>query len=128
MKRASLSALPARTQPEPADLTDRLLAREAGRAPEPAAQAASPKQPAQRRKRAAKAKAPATAEAAALEADVEPTLDQALAQATAATEALRQAAQGAPARYELAVRYRLQALAHHLHQVTEFVSGRIPPP
>jgi hypothetical protein len=53
---------------------------------------------------------------------------QALAQARAATEALQGAARAAPARYELALRYRLEALAHHVQQVAEFVAGRMAPP
>jgi hypothetical protein len=47
----------------------------------------------------------------------------ALAAADSATEALRQAAREAPARYDVALHYRLDALAHHLQQVREFVAN-----
>ena len=136
MKRASLSALPARPKAAPADLTDRLLAREAAprpetvpnAAPEPVSLAPAPA------KRAARKRPPPAAETAPVEtaapaqlhaSDVaEVTLEQALEQAKAAAQALTLAARGAPARYELALRYRLEALAHHVQQVTDFIHGR----
>ena len=49
----------------------------------------------------------------------------ALAQTHAALSALNAARVAAPARYDLAVRYRLDALAHHLEQVTQFIAGRL---
>jgi hypothetical protein len=49
-------------------------------------------------------------------------------QAHEAAQALRAAARGVPARYELALRYRLEALAHHVQQVAEFLAGRAAPP
>jgi hypothetical protein len=58
----------------------------------------------------------------------EPSLELALRQAEQAVTQLRGACRSAPARYELAVRYRLEALAHHLQQVAEFVAGRAAPP
>jgi hypothetical protein len=58
----------------------------------------------------------------------EPDIGHALGQAQAATEALRLAARSAPARYELALRYRLEALAHHVQQVAEFMAGHMAPP
>jgi hypothetical protein len=52
-------------------------------------------------------------------------LQSALDSAGAAVRALHQAARDEPARYDLAIRYRLDALAHHLEQVSEFISGRL---
>ena len=49
----------------------------------------------------------------------------ALQQTKAAVEALQIAGRSAPAQYDLAIRYRLDALAHHLEQVAEFVAGRV---
>lgn len=131
MKRASLSALPPRPPPEPADLTDRLLAREGLPAAEPGANAqapvptpaAAPKAPARKRARPAKAASPAAPGAAS------PTdpLQHALTQAQAAAEALRAAGRAAPARYEVALGYRLDALAHHVQQVAEFIAARVRP-
>jgi hypothetical protein len=131
MKRASLSALPPRPPAEPADLTDRLLAREGlpadepvtPSAPVPPAEALRPAQPpARKRARPAKA-APAAAEPAT---PADP-LQHALAQAAAAEQALRDAGRAAPARYEVALRYRLDALAHHVQQVAEFITARVGP-
>ncbi|MBM4422846.1 MAG: hypothetical protein FJ030_05570 [Chloroflexi bacterium] len=53
---------------------------------------------------------------------VEPMAD-AVEKTRAAVEALQIAGRAAPARYDLAVRYRLDALAHHLQQVADFVTG-----
>jgi hypothetical protein len=50
-------------------------------------------------------------------------LAAALAAAEAAALALRQARSEAPARYDVALGYRLDALAHHLQQVSEFVAS-----
>jgi hypothetical protein len=50
-------------------------------------------------------------------------MDAALEQAAAAALALRRAAGDAPARYEVALGYRLDALAHHLQQVAEFIAA-----
>jgi hypothetical protein len=144
MKRATLSALPAAT-PRPAqaaDLTDRLLERE--RQPLQAQPGPGNLEPPKRRreppasKRAARpapsALAPAspgTAEAMPAE-PVAPapqpsnSLHTALAAADQAVQALQAAGHSAPARYELAMRYRLDALAHHLQQVREFVGGLTP--
>ena len=146
MKRASLSALPARPRPEPADLTDRLLEREAV-AEQPAAgpsrQDGAPTPPGAvktaGRKRARPARPAAVAPKAASPSrrdgapgtaggqPLAPGTDDALRQAAEAAAALRQAARSAPARYELAVRYRLEALAHHVQQVAEFIQGRAQP-
>jgi hypothetical protein len=51
------------------------------------------------------------------------TLKRALSLAEEAVAALAAAAAEAPARLDLAVRYRLDALAHHLRQVAEFMGG-----
>jgi len=50
-------------------------------------------------------------------------LKKALAEADRAVAALVAAAGIAPARYDLAVRYRLDALVHHLRQVAEFMAS-----
>jgi hypothetical protein len=55
-------------------------------------------------------------------------VDQALRQSRRAVEALRAARHAAPARYEVALRYRLDALAHHLTQITEFVESLLHRP
>lgn len=49
----------------------------------------------------------------------------ALEQTKAAVNALQIAGRSAPAQYDLAIRYRLDALAHHLEQVAEFVAGHL---
>ncbi|MEK7327035.1 MAG: hypothetical protein AAB217_17465 [Chloroflexota bacterium] len=54
-------------------------------------------------------------------------LAQAVEKARQAVEALRIAGRSTPAQYDLAVRYRLDALAHHLEQVAEFLAGRARP-
>jgi len=54
-------------------------------------------------------------------------LAEAVAKTEAAIVALQSAAHTAPAQYDLALRYRLDALAHHLEQVAEFVVGRAKP-
>jgi hypothetical protein len=51
-------------------------------------------------------------------------LKGALALAEQAVAALVAAAGAAPARHNLAVRYRLDALAHHFRQVAEFLTAR----
>ena len=131
MKRASLKVVPAAAPKEPTDLTDRLLDREAERTPLPARakRAASPAKP-PAAKAAPKAiepgpsptvvAAPPTAHAASAEPG-KGVLAGALDQAQAASQALEAAAQEAPARYSVALRYRLEALAQHLRQVSEFV-------
>ncbi len=57
-----------------------------------------------------------------------PETSEALRKALASTEeavaALMAAAESTPARHDLAVRYRLDALAHHLQQVGEFIASR----
>ncbi len=128
MKRASLSVKPAPPKAAPADLTDRLLDREAERAAQPASPAPQPKR---RRAPQARPAAPAgtnepQAQPPVLEAsapDDGASLHAALSQAAGAADALEAAARQAPARYEVALRYRLDALAHHLRQVADFVGS-----
>ncbi len=138
MKRASLAALPAGPKTESVDLTDRLLDREARvaraasdqKSAAPSASAAA--KPRRRRKPAAApsqpepetpqleappAGVPTTGEPAAI------TVEQALQQAEAAAQALRQAARSTPARFEVAQGYRLDALAHHIRQVADFIAS-----
>jgi hypothetical protein len=128
MKRATLSALPAVRQAEPADLTDRLLERE--RQPSQAEPGAGnpllPETPRRRRRAPPAIKRPAKqapADLAPPAPQPTPSIHAALAAADAAAQALKDAGRSAPARYELALRYRLDALAHHLQQVREFVNG-----
>lgn len=123
MKRATLTAFPTSTASEPADLTDRLLERQGGHLAPPAAK---------RRRGRPRAKRPTretvTAALPALEPERAATpaassLETALAAADSAAEALRQAGREAPARYEVAVRYRMDALAYHLQQIKEYLAS-----
>ncbi len=59
-----------------------------------------------------------------LPAETADALKKALAETEKAVAALIAAADAAPARHDLAVRYRLDALAHHLRQVAEFIAGQ----
>jgi hypothetical protein len=126
MKRATLTAYPTTPPSEPADLTDRLLEREDG-------QTAASARMSPKRRRAQPRPRPALVEPGA-EAPQVPapetrasqassSLEAALAGADSAADALRQASREAPARYDVALRYRLDALAHHLQQVKEFVAS-----
>jgi hypothetical protein len=49
----------------------------------------------------------------------------ALSQVQTAIATLQDASRSAPAQYDLALRYRLDALAHHLEQVAEFVAREL---
>ena len=107
MKRATLTTYPTTPAAPPADVTDRLLASQ------PAAPAAQrPSKPAAARRPHRQAATPAPSE-----------IENALAAVATATEALQQAGRAAPARYDVALRYRLDALAHHLQQVKDFVTS-----
>jgi len=150
MKRASLSARPPTPKSEPADLTDRLLEREAERATsQPTPKPGSPRPSKKAKPTAVPAEAkqastapgdavagqtteksapkpepesqPAVIEAYAAAENAE--LDAVLRQAATAADALTAAARQAPARYDVALRYRLDALAHHLRQVADFVAS-----
>jgi hypothetical protein len=133
MKRARLTAVPVKPATEPPDLTDRLLETGGSSDKAPSRSPASTKaKPAARastkasRRPGADVPAEATpqVQAAAGSSATEATdeLEHALRQAQAAAEALQRAARGGQARYELGMRYRLDALAHHLRQVAEFVA------
>lgn len=121
MKRATLTAYPTTPTASPADLTDRLLAGQAGQ-PAPAG-AKERRQPpaAQRASRKPAAAGPEPSGTAV--APAASSLESALTAVETATEALRQASREAPARYDVALRFRLDALAHHLQQVREFVTS-----
>lgn len=133
MKRASLAIAPVTRKDAAPDLTDRILARTPAaparpktarrpgarpaaktpvRTAVPAPRAASPAS------RAATRRGPALPAASATV-----SLPKALASSQAAVEALTAAAHSSPARYDLALRYRLDSLAHHLRQVAEFVAA-----
>ena len=113
MKRATLTTYSATPAAQPTDLTDRLLAGQSGPPSAPAARKRSGRKP------AAAASAPAASPAAPTTSG----LENALVAVETATAALRQAGQEAPARYEVALRFRLDALAHHLQQVKEFITS-----
>ena len=120
MKRATLTTYPTASSTEPVDLTDRLLQREAKPAgPSPARRRNKQPRESQAQPKTNPVSSPADAPAAGPAAG----LEVALAAADSATEALRQAAREAPARYDVALHYRLDALAHHLQQVKEFVAS-----
>lgn len=135
MKRASLSRVPLKPAAESRDLTDRLLDEakpaQRSRPPQAAAQpAASPGAPAApaavpalARKRATKTSRPKPPAQAAAPASPPSDMNDALRQAEAAADSLRQAAQLGEARYALGLRYRLDALAHHIRQVAEYVAA-----
>ncbi len=148
MKRARLASLPAGPKQEPIDLTDRLLDRGAhtasdqpGAAPDPPAAA----QPQRRRKATAaqsqprrqaphlETREPETAQQETPQRGVSTeeggamTVEQALRQAEAAAQALRQAARSTPARFQVAQGYRLDALAHHIRQVAEYIASLAKP-
>jgi hypothetical protein len=113
MKRATLTAVPASTPASNSgDLTDRLLNRESGQGATPPA----PKAPRPRRA----APSPAKPALAAIETD---SVGAALVAAQSAVEALKTAARAEPARYEVALRFRLDSLAHHVEQVKDYVAA-----
>ena len=139
MKRASLTVIPAKPKTESPDLTDRLLARDpsaslreappraragatppAKRTPPKAATSRpqatpAPKQPAPKRPHAPKLSSDKSSSVPSVL-----SVDQALTQCRAALDALKAAAGEAPARYDVALRYRLDALAHHIRQIAEY--------
>jgi hypothetical protein len=49
------------------------------------------------------------------------SVDKALAQCRNALAALKVAADDIPARYDTAVRFRLDSLAHHIQQIAEYL-------
>jgi hypothetical protein len=127
MKRATLSAIPASTPASAGgDLTDRLLNRESVKAS--GTSAANPPAPARAPTKTGRARAqrpapmPAKPAKSAPEADA---LGQALLSAQQAVEALQAAGRAEPARYEVALRFRLDSLAHHVQQVKDYVAATL---
>ena len=147
MKRAKITQAPAAGASRSADLTDRLLGGSSPSKPRP-----KPKSPPKARRARAVPDAPApaasdlpgytpyrTAEpgtpvtpgptlqspsSVKLPGDAPPAIQAALADAEKAIASLISAAGDVPARHDLAVRYRLDALRHHLRQVSEFMATR----
>lgn len=134
MKRAHLTLPSAPPAPEAADLTDRLLdgakskRQKAGR--RYAKQKAQPQTPELSAPSSASIRSSVDSSAdssasirsrEAVDTSADSPLDTALTQSRAAVDALHAAAAEAPARYNVALHYRLDALAHHLTQITEFI-------
>lgn len=137
MKRASLKTASGLVTPSHTpDVTDRLLkTHDAGTEnlmPPPGAQARQPRRP--------KPSAAGGPGPAGIETDKRPALlsgraaasasrpvAEALALTRQALRALQAAQAEAPARYDLGIRYRLDALAHHLEQVSQFILPFSPP-
>ena len=127
MKRATLSAIPASAPASTSgDLTDRLLNREPG--PSNGVSGAAPPAAAKTTPKVARPRAsrpePRPAKTRAAEAETD-TLGQALQAAQQAVEALQSAARSEPARYEVALRFRLDSLAHHVQQVKDYVAAAL---
>ncbi len=59
--------------------------------------------------------------------DADSLLRAAMQKTQAAVEALQAAARTGPGKYDLGVRYRLDALARHVEQVAEFLAGPAKP-
>jgi hypothetical protein len=128
MKRARLTVAPQTKKTEAPDLTDRLLEKDAAVSGEPTPRPArSPVKRAAARPKVKTVETPPPASAAfptGSPVQQKPdALAEALAQSNVALTALRAAALAEPGRYDLALRYRLDALAHHLRQVSEFVQA-----
>jgi len=130
MKRASLTAPPAKPKTEAPDLTDRLLPREGMPAPKRSSRkGGSESRPDAARPIAKPAPAPRapqspppSSSAPSSSSDLSVS-DKALAQSRAALAALKAAANDVPARYDVAIRFRLDALAHHIRQVAEYLES-----
>src|SRR5574341_768381 len=130
MKRASLTAPPAKPKTEAPDLTDRLLSREGMPAPKRTSRrGGSETRPEASRPKARPAPAPrapqsSSAPSSSSDSSVSPeAVDEALAHSRAALAALKAAANDVPARYDVAIRFRLDALAHHIRQVAEYLES-----
>ena len=123
MKRATLTAYPTTTPSEPTDLTDRLLEHEESHSSPRAAKRQRGRPRASRPASEPGATAAPVPEPAPTAIPAASSLETALAAADSAAEALRRAGREAPARYDVALRYRMDALAHHLQQVKEFVAS-----
>jgi hypothetical protein len=147
VKRARITQSPAANTVRGADVTDRLL----GGPSQAKSRAARQSSPTAKRSRAKKSaqSAPAsdlptytpyrtveprppvtpgpalqTPEPLETPSDTPEALRRALLDTEKALAALVAAAQATPARHDLAVRYRLDALRHHLRQVSEFIASR----
>ena len=137
MKRASLTTVPKAQKTAAPDLTDRLLERDPAQKPaKPVAARPQARPPAPKSAKTAKPRRPrapksgsislSDREASVPSVEKEPDpLEHALVQSHAALAALQSAALAEPGRYDLALRYRLDALAHHLTQVTQFVETSV---
>jgi hypothetical protein len=130
MKRASLTVPPAKPKAEATDFTDRLLPREGMPAPKRSSRkgGSETRPDASRLKakpapRAPKSSSTSTSVQAVAKQPVDTPVDEALAQSRAALTALHMAANDVPARYEIAIRVRLDVLAHHIQQVTEYLEA-----
>jgi hypothetical protein len=130
MKRATLSAIPASAPVTAAgDLTDRLLSPEPAQSsgaggPKPHAPAtAAPKAP--RARTSAPQSRQGRQEPSAAEPEESDALRQALLAAQHAVDALQVAGRSEPARYEVALRFRLDSLAHHVQQVKDYVAATL---
>lgn len=155
MKRASLKTakVPVSQSPSGKDVTDRLLNR--GDPTPPKEKSKAPAAPRKQRARPSEVKTmpetqneplpyvpyrpvpeqppapppgpmPQPANVADVSQSGEP-ITQAVEKVRLAVEALQAAGRSTPAQFDLAVRYRLDALAHHLEQVAEFLAGRAKP-
>ena len=135
MKRASLTTVPKAQKTAAPDLTDRLLERAPAQKPaKPAAARPQARPPAPKSAKTAKPRRPRVPKSGSIslsdksvpsvEKEPDP-LEHALVQSQAALAALQSAALAEPGRYDLALRYRLDALAHHLTQVTQFVETSV---
>lgn len=140
MKRAKLTVVPTFESGPARDVTDRLLdgspelnpaprrrrtAKRASLASQPPAETKTQTQtqtqtplPTPRQPTAAQPKAEPPRHAGG-------SLAAALNASWAAVETLQAAAMSEPACYDIAIRYRLDALAHHVEQVAEFLAGRL---
>ena len=120
MKRASLkTAIAPITSTTTPDVTDRILRADST----PRSDVPRPATPtSKRRPRAANPPV-----AIVPVADTDP-IAQAVTQTRQALLALQQARVAAPAQYDLAIRVRLDALAHHLEQVAEFITRQTAQP
>ena len=140
MKRASLTLTPAKPKTVSPDLTDRLLARDPSTSlreapprgktsakPAPKRTPAKAASPQSKTSPTPKQPAPnplsASSPASSAPSVSREAVDKALTQSHAALAALKAAAAEAPARYDVALRYRLDALAHHIRQVAEYFAS-----
>ncbi len=128
MKRASLKSVKVSVLASPSqDVTDRLLKSEGEVEPATVTPRVSiPVKPRRARKTSpARPSSKPAASPVAIEAAVsDDAVNRALTQTRLALEALTVARDSAEARYDLGIRYRLDSLAHHLEQVTQFVTAQ----